>query len=79
MKRITKLTPLEQQQQPHLAEQQTRQQSSREFASVEETLRYDAAQTRVPPAVAERLRQSINQTPAPARSWWQRFFGASNR
>ena len=78
MKRITKLTPLEQQQQ-HPAEQQTQQQSSREFATVEEMLRYDTANTPVPPAVAERLQRSVNQTPKPAGAWWQRFFGTLNQ
>jgi hypothetical protein len=47
-----------------------------EFASPEEALRYDAAQTVVPPRVAERLRESIEREPRPApASWWQRMFG----
>ena len=79
MKRITKLTPLEEQQQQHAAEQQTQNQSSREFATVEEMLRYDSAHTPVTPVVAERLQRSVNQSPKPAGSWWQRFFGATNQ
>ena len=78
MKKIIKLTPLEAQQQQHAAEQQTQQQWSHEFATVEEMLRYDAAHTPVPPVVAERLQRSVNHTPKPAGSWWQRFFGASD-
>lgn len=46
-----------------------------EFASVEEMLRHDHAQTEVPPVVAERLKQSIAQEPTPARPWWRRWFG----
>lgn len=48
-----------------------------EFASAEEMLRADAAHTAVPDAVAERLRESINQEPRPARRWWQRMFKPS--
>ncbi len=60
----------------------TRQQFSQgnvavEFASAEEMLRADAAQTAVPPAIAERLQKSIDQEPRPARSWWQRLFEKS--
>ena len=47
-----------------------------EFASAEEVLRYDAAQTVVPPRVAERLRESIYREPRPTHmSWWRRLFG----
>ena len=48
-----------------------------EFATAEEMLRADAAQTAVPPAVVERLQKSIDQEPRPARSWWQRLFEKS--
>jgi hypothetical protein len=47
-----------------------------EFASAEEALRCDAAQTVVPPRVAERLRESIRREPRPILApWWQRLFG----
>ena len=75
MKRQSKLTS---QEQPQLSEVKSQQTSAREFGSVEELLRYDAKQTIVPPAVAERLQKSINETPKSARSWWQRFFGPHN-
>lgn len=45
----------------------------REFASTEELLRHDAAQTDVPPAIAERLTQSIAKLPQKPQSWWQRW------
>lgn len=52
------------------------QRSAREFASVEELLRHDAAQTSVPPAVAARLQESISREPSPNTSWWRRLFGS---
>jgi len=70
MKRQTKLTSQEQQQ---LTETKSQQISAREFASAEELLRHDASQTSVPPAIAERLSQSIQKEPKPAQSWWRRF------
>ena len=60
------------------SEQQEHQQEKsevKEFSSVEEMLRHDAAQTVVPPGVAAKLNQSIRNAPVPeTKSWWQRFF-----
>ena len=70
MKRQTKLTSQEQEQ---LAEAKSQQTPAREFASAEELLRHDARQTTVPPAIAERLSQSIQNEPKPERSWWRRL------
>lgn len=53
----------------------TQHQAGHEFASVEEMLRHDHAQTEVPPVVAERLKDSIAQEPKPSRPWWRRWFG----
>ena len=72
MKQHNKLTSG--QKQEHAAEQQTRQQAAREFASAEEMLRHDAAKTQVPPGIARRLAKSAGGISAPKRSWWQRFF-----
>ena len=72
MKRQTKLTSQEQEQ---LAEVKSQQTTAREFGSVEELMRHDAGQTAVPPAIAERLAQSIQKIPPPERSWWQRVLG----
>jgi hypothetical protein len=54
------------------AEQKT---AAREFQSVDEMLRYDAAQTRVPEQVEARLAESARREPAPKmpRSWWKRL------
>lgn len=50
----------------------------REFASAEEMLRFDAAQTSVPPGIAQRLRESTTELPRPKPSWWKRFIGGTN-
>ena len=64
----------ESQEQQQISEVQSQQKSAREFASVEELLRYDAKQTEVPPGVAQRLGRSLEKEPRPARSWWRRWF-----
>jgi len=74
MKRQTKLTP---QQQEQLAETKSQQVAAREFASAEELLREDASQIVVPPAIAERLSESIKNEPKPAPSWWRRLLGST--
>jgi hypothetical protein len=48
---------------------------SLEFQNAEELLRHDAAQTVVPPQIAQRLGQSIAQSPPPRRPWWRRLLG----
>ena len=76
MKRNT--TRLNQQEREQTTQQQSaQQQTAVEFVSAEEMLRHDAAQTTVPPAVAERLQKSIDREPKLARSWWQRLFGGT--
>jgi hypothetical protein len=59
------------------AEQQqiSGQQAGLAFDSVEELLRYDCVQTIPPPAIADRLKVSLEQKPQPKRSWWHRLFG----
>ena len=51
------------------------QQKLREFGSVEELLRHDAAQTPVPRELAGRVRESVAREPAPKAGWWRRLFG----
>jgi hypothetical protein len=48
-------------------------QTGREFASVDEMLRYDATQTEVPTGIAIRLQNSISGDPKQTRSFWQRL------
>ena len=76
MKQQSKLT--EQQQQEAAAQQNSESQAVREFATPEELLRYDAGRTTVPPAVEQRLQQSVGAEPAPTRSWWRRLFQRPN-
>ena len=76
MKHQTKLSA-EQQARSAETGQQTQKSSALEFASAEEMLRYDAANTAVPPEIARRLRKSTADVPAPKMSWWKRWFGGS--
>ena len=79
MKQQTKLSEEQQQQSRQVGtEQQTQQQSAREFANAEEMLRYDAAHTTVPPGIAQRLQKSTHDLPGPRTSWWKRLFGGAN-
>ncbi len=70
MKHESKQRAQEQEQVVAASAQETK---TREFASTEELLRHDAAQTEVPPVVAERLTKSIANLPRPAKTWWQRL------
>jgi len=56
-------------------QQKSTEQKVREFASTDELLRHDASQIEVPPAVAQRLSESIQREPKPGRSWWRRLTG----
>lgn len=76
MKHRTKLSQEQQQSRQVGTGHQTQQQAAREFANAEELLRYDAAHTTVPPAIAKRLQKSTGQTGAPPpRSWWRKLLG----
>ncbi len=61
----------EEQEQTHVASGQ--QQAVHEFATAEELIRHDAAQTEVPAAIAEKVRTSL-QKEAPPKPWWKRVF-----
>ncbi len=75
MKHEKKFIPQEQQQ---VAETQLRQTAGREFGSVEELLRFDAAQTVVPPEIARRLQKSVGEPPESKPNWWRRLLGGTN-
>jgi len=71
---------LRQQQQQHSQESATlrvqeQSQTTREFNSAEELVRFDAGQIPVPESIAERLKESIAAEPVPPKSWWRRLFG----
>ena len=46
---------------------------AKEFSSVEEMLRFDAAQNPPPPGLAQRINESVNNEPKRAPSLWQRL------
>jgi hypothetical protein len=62
------------QQQEHI-EARTARTAVKEFESVEELLRHDAAQTTVPPEIAQRLQQAAVETGTPKRPWWRKLLG----
>lgn len=74
MKRQSKLTSRQNEQEHQLSQNLSEQKSAVEFGTVEEMLRHDALHTPVPPSIAHRLQESIG--PARTRSWWRRFFGS---
>jgi hypothetical protein len=47
----------------------------KEFATVEELLRYDSEQNPVPPEVAERLGQTLANEPKAEKPWYKRILG----
>lgn len=63
-----------QERQQHISETQS-QTTVKEFATVDEMLRFDAKQTVVPPEIARRLDQSLQNEPCRPRSWWRRLLG----
>jgi hypothetical protein len=72
-----KLRQIQEEQQNFTQQTSGAQQASLEFATGEEAIRYDAAQTALPPAIAERLRKSIEQEPKKSpEPWWKRMFGS---
>jgi hypothetical protein len=76
MKRHTKLNSREQElEQEQATHERLEQPAPLEFATAEAMLRHDALHTPVPPAIAHRLEQSLEQSlPAP-KSLWRRLFG----
>jgi hypothetical protein len=63
------------QEEQHSAAHQSGQQPAHEFASAEELLRFDAAQTTVPPEIAERLKRTTGHAaPPPRGGWFKRLF-----
>jgi len=70
---------LNQRQREELVGVQQNQQTTgaQEFASAEEMLRVDAAQTQVPPVIVQRLNESISREPRPVAPWWKRWLGGT--
>ncbi len=75
-----KLTSQQQQQEQTTSEQVTRSDMPLEFAHPEELLRHDALHTPVPPSIAHRLQNSIQQeVPPPKSPWWRRLFQGGDK
>lgn len=66
------------QKQEHIEEQQAHIQPGQEFANSDELIRHDAAQTIVPPEIAQRLQHSVGDMPEPKTNWLKRLFGGTN-
>ena len=47
----------------------------REFATVEDLLREDAAQVAPPETILQRLKQSLTREIPPPSAWWKKWFG----
>jgi hypothetical protein len=47
----------------------------KEFATVDDLLRYDSEQNPVPGDVAERLGKSLDAEPKPEQPWYKKLFG----
>jgi hypothetical protein len=71
MKQQSKLS---REQQQHAEVHQTQKQAGQEFASAEELLRFDAAQTAVPPQIGEKLKRSAAKIEPPKAGWFKRLF-----
>ena len=62
--------------QEQVTQQQSEHEAAKEFAGSDELLRFDAAQTAVPPNLAERLQKSSAQIlPPSAQPWWRAWLG----
>jgi hypothetical protein len=75
MKPHSKLSHEQQHTEQQAGAHETRQQAGQEFASADELIRFDAAQTAVPPQIAGRLKQSAASLPPPRRPWWKSLLG----
>ena len=71
MKQHSKLS----QKQEHVAEQTAHAHAAKEFSNSDELLRFDAAQTTVPPEIARRLQESSANLLPPKTVWWKRLLG----
>lgn len=54
----------------------TTQAQVKEFASVDDLLRFDSDQNPVPAEVADRLNQSLAAEPKAQRPWYRKLFGS---
>ena len=65
----------EQEQATEQIQQTVNQGTVKEFATVDDLLRYDSEQNPVPGEVAERLGKSLDAEPKPEQPWYKKLFG----
>ena len=65
----------EQEQATEQIQQTVNQDTVKEFATVDDLLRYDSEQNPVPAEVAERLGKSLEAEPKPEQPWYKKLFG----
>jgi len=65
----------EQEQATEQIQQTVNQGTVKEFATVDDLLRYDSEQNAVPGEVAERLGKSLDAEPKPEQPWYKKLFG----
>jgi len=65
---------ISQREQEQAKQQSSQQQDKLEFKDAEEAIRFDSTRTPVPPQIQQRIKDSVAQEPAPAKTWWSRLF-----
>ncbi|HAB18740.1 MAG TPA: hypothetical protein PLX89_12065 [Verrucomicrobiota bacterium] len=55
------------------ATESVQSQTGLEFASPEELVRHDRAQTPIPPTLTRRVEESVANLPPAAKPWWRRW------
>lgn len=73
MKHKSRFRKEEDQELEHTHFQKQSKETTRDFESIEELLRFDASKTEVPPGLEKQVRRSLQREPK--RSWWNRVFG----
>lgn len=71
----SKLRQQQAEQAQSIGEVQSTQAQGKEFAMVDDLLRYDSEMNPVPSEVADRLAGSLDAEPKPPQPWYKRLFG----
>ena len=71
----SKLRQQAEQEQQQQIQSAVNQGTVKEFATVDDLLRYDSEQNPVPGEVAERLGKSLEAEPKPEQPWYKKLFG----
>jgi hypothetical protein len=71
----SKLRQQAEQEQQEQIQSAVNQGTVKEFATVDDLLRYDSEQNPVPAEVAEKLGKSLEAEPKPEQPWYKKLFG----